>query len=97
MISKPCPVNQAGRVWESCRPGFCLFGMEDTLDTVLGLSMPKASEDTLKHLIPAGVRSAKRRINTADLRHVVDFGVWGRLGRWWARERFGGGRSGGVG
>ena len=71
--------------------------MEDTLDTVLGLSMPKASEDTLKHLIPAGVRSAKRRINTADLRHVVDFGVWGRLGRWWARERFAGGRSGGVG
>ena len=50
--------------------------MGDTLDTVLGLSMPKASEDTLKHLIPAGVRSAKRRINTADLRHVVDFGVW---------------------
>ena len=48
--------------------------MEDTLDTVLGLSVPKASEDTLKHLIPAGVRSAKRRINTADLRHVVDFG-----------------------
>ena len=55
--------------------------MEDTSDTVLlGLSMPKASEDTLKHLIPAGVRSAKRRINTADLRHVVDFGVWGHLG-----------------
>ena len=71
--------------------------MEDTSDTVLGLSMPKASEDTLKHLIPAGVKSAKRRINTADLIYVVDLGVWGRLGRWWAREHFAGGRSGGVG
>ena len=71
--------------------------MEDTSDTVLGLSMPKASEDTLKHLIPAGVRSAKRRINTADLRHADDFGVRGRLGRWWAQEHFVGAPSEGVG